>query len=146
MRTLLWMSVVAALGFASNANSRLGAMGIGVADLDASKAFYAEVLGLEVKRVYELGYINEIVMGYPEGDSAVVVLMNWPDQERPYQGNDVKLVFYIDDAVDVIDKIRQRGGNIDREATPIDALPGTLVGLGRDPDNYVIEVIETIEE
>ena len=146
MRTILWLSVIVGMGFACNAHSRLGAMGIGVADLEVSKAFYADVLGLEVKRVYELGYINEIVMGYPEGDSAVVVLMNWPGQDRPYEGNDVKLVFYIDDAVAVIDKIRRRGGNIDREATPIDALPGTLVGLGRDPDNYVIEVIEAIED
>jgi len=146
MKAVGWMIVAVALGFAGHADARLGAMGIGVADLETSKAFYAEVLGLEVKRVYELGYINEIVMGYPEGDGAVVVLMNWPGQDRPYAGNDVKLVFYIDDAGAVIDKIRQRGGAIDREATPIDALPGALVGLGRDPDNYVIEVIEMIEE
>ena len=41
----------------------------------------------------------------------------------------------------VISRIRARGGKIDREAEPIDALPGAIVGLGRDPDNYVVEVL-----
>jgi len=143
MKTALCMAMLIATGFSGSAQARLGAMGIGVADLEASQAFYADVLGLEVKRVYELGYINEIVMGFPGDEGAVLVLMNWPNERRAYEGNDVKLVFYIDDAAAVINKIRARGGRIDREATPIDALPGTLVGLGRDPDNYVVEVIET---
>lgn len=42
----------------------------------------------------------------------------------------------------VISRIRARGGKIDREAEPIAALPGAIVGLGRDPDNYVVEVLK----
>jgi hypothetical protein len=38
----------------------------------------------------------------------------------------------------VIDRIHAAGGRIDREATPIDVLNGRIVGLGRDPDGYVI--------
>ena len=34
------------------------------------------------------------------------------------------------------------GGKIDREATPHYTIEGGLVGLGRDPDNYVVEVIQ----
>lgn len=124
------------------APGHLGAMGIGVGDLEVSRDFYAHVLGLEVQRTYELGYIDEIVMGFPDDDGAVLVLMHWPgDDARAYDGNDVKLVFYVDDPAAVLARIRERGGTIDLEAAPNEVLGGTVVGLGRDPDNYVIEVI-----
>ena len=65
----------------------LGAVGIGVSDLEASAAFYSTALGLEVLRTYELGYLDEIVLGYPDGAGTVLVLMNWPgDTERRYDG------------------------------------------------------------
>jgi lactoylglutathione lyase len=146
LKVALWISLLTAMSAFSSAHARLGAMGIGVSDLDKSQAFYAEVLGLETKRVYELGYLNEIVMGYVGDEGAVVVLMNWPGQDRVYDGNDVKLVFYVNDAAGALEKMRDRGSKIDREATPIDALPGVLVGLARDPDNYVVEVIERIHK
>ncbi len=109
----------------------LGAMGIGVRDLAVSAKFYTEVLGLETLRTYELGYLDEIVLGFPEGGGAVVVLMHWAqDTGRRYDGSDVKLVFYVPDPATVIERIRERGGLIEREATPIEALNGTIVGLG----------------
>lgn len=150
----------AMLGCASNARDsapadappspqRLGAVGIGVSDLAASSRFYRQVLGLEVLRVYELGYLDEIVLGSPHSpdspsaEAAVLVLMHWPgDTERQYDGRDVKVVFYADDPAAVIDRIRAQGGRIDREALPHPALNGRRVGLGRDPNNYLIEVVE----
>ncbi len=120
----------------------LGAVGIGVKDLEASTRFYGDVLGMKVLRRFELGYLNEVVLGYPDGTGTNVVLMNWPkDATRRYDGNDVKLVFYVHDPAQIIERIRGKGGKIDREATPIEALNGTVVGLGRDPDNYVIELL-----
>lgn len=123
----------------------LGAVGIGVSDLAASTEFYQNVLGLEILRTYELGYLNETVLGYSNSANrgAVLVLMNWPDDtQRDYDGTNVKNVFYVDDPKAVIDRIRALNGTIDREATPHKAVNGALVGLGRDPDNYVVEVLE----
>ena len=100
LSTVLTLSVLCAvLPAGANAQDRFGATGIGVADLAASTKFYEDVLGLDVLRTYELGYLNEIVLGYAHADSehAVVVLMHWPDQGRSYDGSNVKLVFYIDD-------------------------------------------------
>ncbi len=100
-----------------------------------SLAFAATLAGAEPRA-------PEIVLGWPDSTGAVLVLMHWPDQPRPYEGNDVKLVFYVDEPAEVIERIRERGGRIDREATPHDAVNGAIVGLGRDPDNYVVEVLE----
>jgi catechol 2,3-dioxygenase-like lactoylglutathione lyase family enzyme len=146
---LAWLAVGHAQAAASDATvsgpgrDYLGAVGIGVSDLKISTEFYRQILGLEVLRTYELGYINEVVLGYPDSDGTVLVLMHWPgERERRYDGSDVKNVFYVDDPTGVIQRIRELGGKIDREATPHEAVNGTLVGLGRDPDNYVVEVLQ----
>ena len=124
-------------------HNSLGAVGIGVSDLQRSSNFYQHILDLKVLRTYELGYINEIVLGRRDAEGAVLVLMNWPnDTTRRYDGTDVKLVYYVADPLAVIEKIRRQGLEIIREATPIEALNGRIVGLARDPDNYVVEVIQ----
>ena len=151
MRVLMCVALVAGIMSANAADAPavsvdspdlLGSVGIGVKDLERSIKFYGDVLGMKVLRRFELGYLNEVVLGFPGGTGANVVLMNWPnDASRRYDGDNVKLVFYVHDPASVIARIRANGGRIDREAAPIEVLKGTVVGLGRDPDNYVIELL-----
>jgi catechol 2,3-dioxygenase-like lactoylglutathione lyase family enzyme len=153
MRGLVCIALIAAFMSANAADTPapaasadapnvLGSVGIGVQDLERSIGFYGDVLGLRVLRRFELGYLNEVVLGFPDGSGANVVLMNWPHEpSRQYDGNNVKLVFYVHDPASVMARIRAHGGKIDREAAPIEALNGTVVGLGRDPDNYVVELL-----
>lgn len=138
------LAVVVLLGVAPWSHPDfLGLTGIGVKDLEASKAFYTEVLGMQVARTYELGYLNEIVLVYPEGRGGSLVLMNWPqDKARTYDGANVKLVFEVTDPAAIAGKIRARGLRIDREAGPVESLPGAVIALARDPDNYVIELLK----
>lgn len=144
-RLLTTLLIVPVLFFSvtSYGDDTLSAVGIGVKNLKTSEAFYQDILGLNTLRTYELGYINEIVLGYKSPKSAALVLMNWPDQKRRYDGTDVKLVFYVKDPGAVIERIRGYGFEVLREASPIEALNGRVVGLARDPDNYVVEVIES---
>lgn len=133
---------VAAGGPIPDGAPALGVVGIGVADLARSAAFYSAVLGLEMRKHYELGHIEEIVIGYPGAPGTTIVLMHWPgDTARRYDGNDVKLVFYVDDPAAVLERVRANGGKIDLEAQPLEVLNGAVVGMVRDPDNYVIELI-----
>ena len=37
---------------------------------------------------------------------------------------------------------KNAGGKIDREAIPHYSIDGGLVGLARDPDNYVVEIVQ----
>ena len=60
----------------------LGATGIGVKDLEVSTRFYEDVLGMKVLRRFELGYLNEVVLGFPEAAARNVVLMNWPHERN----------------------------------------------------------------
>jgi catechol 2,3-dioxygenase-like lactoylglutathione lyase family enzyme len=121
----------------------LGAVGIGVADLIASTTFYIDVLGMQQLRTYHVGDLDEIVIGFPKGDGPVVVLMHWQnDATRKYDGTNVKLVFDVDDPAAVLVRILAHGGKVELEATPAAVLNGRVIGLGRDPDNYLIELLK----
>ncbi|HEX5006822.1 MAG TPA: VOC family protein, partial [Hyphomonadaceae bacterium] len=70
----------------------LSAVGIGVSDLAKSTDFYVKVMGMEKIRSYHLDYMDEEVLGYPEGES-YIVLMHWTDgSKRNYKDNPVKVV------------------------------------------------------
>jgi lactoylglutathione lyase len=80
-----------------------------------------------------------------EGRTAVV-LMHWTDgSARNYRDNPIKLVFYVTDPKAVTERIRAEGLEITREPTPIDTLDGAVVGLAKDPDGYVIELLQAPE-
>lgn len=72
--------------------------------------------------------------------------MHWTDgSARNYKDVPVKLVFYVTDPVAVAERIRKAGGGITLEPAPVAALGGAVVGLARDPDGYVIELLQAPE-
>jgi len=56
--------------------------------------------------------------------------------------NPVKLVFYVNDPRNVIDRIRGEGLEVIREATPVPELQNAVVGLAKDPDGYLLEILQ----
>jgi len=119
----------------------LGATGIGVSDLARSAAFYSAGLGLRQVQTFSLSHMDEIVLAH-EGRTAVV-LMHWTDgSTRDYADLPIKLVFYVTDPVAVMDRIVAAGGVLLLPPTPIPQLGGAVVGLAKDPDGYVIELLQ----
>lgn len=125
----------------------LGAVGIGVTDLDRSYAFYTEVMGMQLG--YELkvpGYADEKIMVFEGGKGSSVVLMDYTDGvERNYRNNPVKLVFYVPDAGGLLERLSAAGYPLVEPAQPRPAFGNAIVGFGRDPDGYLIEVVENAE-
>ena len=119
----------------------IGATGIGVSDLARSTAFYTRVLGMQVMREVKIDYMDEVILTH-EGRNAVV-LMHWTDGSTPnYRNLPVKLVFYVSDPKAVAAKIRSEGCEITREPEPLASFGNAVVGLGKDPDGYVIELLQ----
>jgi len=119
----------------------LTAVGIGVSDLDRSTDFYSRVLGMKVMQTFKLDYMDEIMLAH-EGRNAVVLMHYTDGSARNYKDNPVKLVFYVADPAAIAAKIRADGLEVTREPAPIESLGGAVVGLAKDPDGYVIELIE----
>jgi lactoylglutathione lyase len=119
----------------------LGATGIGVSDLKRSAAFYCKVLGMKQMQTFKLDYMDEIVLGH-EGRSAVVLMHYTDGSARNYKDNPIKLVFYVTDPKAVAALIRAEGCEIVREPAPIESFGNAVVGLCKDPDGYVIELLQ----
>lgn len=114
----------------------VAAVGIGVNNLERSEDFYVRILGMHRLVAHTLEDMEEVAMGF--GDSAAVVLMHYTDgSERNYKDNPVKLALSVPDPKQIIAAIRAEGLEIVLE--PQD-LHGLLVGMGKDPDGYIIEV------
>lgn len=119
----------------------LTAVGIGVSDLERSEAFYRDVLGMQRTGEFHLDYMDEVMVAH-EGRNAVV-LMHWKDGSTPnYRDNPVKLVFYVADPAALAGKIKAAGLEVTHEPTPNANLGGAVICLAKDPDGYVIELIQ----
>jgi lactoylglutathione lyase len=119
----------------------LTAVGIGVSDLARSADFYERVLGMKQTQTFNLDHMDEIVLAH-EGRNAVV-LMHWKDgSTRSYRDNPIKLVFQVADAARLIEGIRADGLAITMEPAAYPGLGGAVIGMGVDPDGYVIELIQ----
>ncbi len=147
--SVVFVFAIISLSFSTDA--KLGFVGIGVSNIEKSAKFYKEALGLKEIGRYDSvevdnsdgskWYVDEIVLGDDE-QGTPLVLMNWGKENRSYNGNNSKLVFVVKDAVSAMNRIRDAGGKIEREATPHYSIDGGLVGLSRDPDNYVVEIVQ----
>jgi len=94
----------------------------------------------EVRR-FELDHMDEIVLAH-EGRNAVI-LMHWTDgSERNYRDVPVKLVFYVTDPAGVAERLRAAGGEITHPPAPNAAMGGAIIAMGKDPDGYVVELIQ----
>lgn len=123
-----------------------GAVGIGVADLQRSVAFYRDVLGMRELMTFDLPHMDEVVMGWGRR-GASVVLMQYTDGSDPVTTDlPVKLVLYVDDPVMVAAAIRDAGFPIEREPEPVPSLGNAVVGFAKDPDGYLLELLQAPPE
>jgi catechol 2,3-dioxygenase-like lactoylglutathione lyase family enzyme len=129
----------------TSAGAYLGAGGIGVSDMAKSFDFYTNVMGMTQR--YELmvpNYAYEKILYFKDSKGSDVVLMNFTDGKmHNYAKNPVKLVFYVPSASTLIEAIRARGLQILAEPSAQAAFGNTVIGFARDPDGYILEIIES---
>jgi len=116
-----------------------------VGDLDKSLAFYTEVLGMTLlrKEDYPEGKFTLAFVGYGDEDSNTVLELthNWDTGSYDLGNAYGHIAVAVDDAGAACELIRQRGGNVVREAGPM--MHGTVViAFVEDPDGYKVELIE----
>ena len=116
-----------------------------VGDMQRSKAFYIDVLGMKLLREREFpeGEFTLIFLGYgEESDSTVLELThNWGQSEYDMGNAYGHIAIGVDDVYEACDRIRTAGGNIVREAGPM-AAGTTVIAFVEDPDGYKIELLQ----
>lgn len=124
-------------------NNYLGAVGIGVSDLDRSVDFYTRIFGMKKVWKLKLPHMHEVILNLEGERGSSLVLMHYIDGTNPnYTNNPVKLVFYVADPKGCMELIRREGPEIIRDATPVPELRNAVVGLAKDPDGYLLEILQ----
>ena len=115
-----------------------------VGDLERSKTFYRDVLGMKVLREKEFpdGKYTLAFLGYAgEQDSAVIELTyNWGKDRYDLGTAYGHIAIGVDDVYAACDRIRARGGKIVREPGPMKG-GTTVLAFAEDPDGYKIELL-----
>jgi len=115
-----------------------------VGDLDRAIAFYTEVLGMRLlrRKDYPEGKFTLAFVGYgDESENTVLELTyNWGVDHYEVGDGFGHLAIEVDDVYAAAEAIRERGGQIIREAGPMNA-GTTIIAFVADPDGYQIELI-----
>ncbi len=117
---------------------------IRVGHLQRSIDFYVNVLGMTLLRQkdYPEGRFTLAFLGYGDEkeNTAIELTHNW-DTETYEQGTGFgHLAIEVDDVYRATNKIREQGGEIIRDAGPMNA-GSTIIAFVKDPDGYEIELI-----
>lgn len=116
-----------------------------VGDLEKSISFYTEVLGMQLlrRKDYPDGKFTLAFVGYgDEADHTVIELThNWGTDSYDLGDGYGHIALAVDDAAAACDEIRNRGGNVVREAGPMKH-GTTVIAFVEDPDGYKVELIE----
>ncbi len=117
---------------------------IRVGHLQRSIDFYTQILGMTLIRQkdYPDGRFTLAFVGYgDEADHSVIELThNWDTDTYDLGSGYGHIALEVDDVYQATEKIRKNGGNILREAGPMNA-GATIIAFVTDPDNYQIELI-----
>lgn len=118
---------------------------IRVGDLDRSIQFYTEVLGMQClrRKDYPDGKFTLAFVGYgPESEQAVIELThNWDSDQYDLGNGYGHIALEVEDAAAACALIKERGGNVVREAGPMKH-GTTVIAFVEDPDGYKIELIQ----
>ena len=115
-----------------------------VGDLDRSIDFYTKVLEMRLlrRKDYPDGQFTLAFVGYGEESAQAVIELtyNWGVSAYEMGTGFGHLALEVEDVYRACEKIRERGGNIMREAGPMNA-GTTIIAFVADPDGYPIELI-----
>ena len=116
-----------------------------VGDLEKSKAFYCEILGMKLLRQkdYPGGKFTNAFVGYgDEADHTVLELTyNWDKDSYDLGSGYGHIALGVDNIYSTCEAIEQQGGKISRQPGPMKHST-TVIAFVEDPDGYKIELIE----
>lgn len=118
---------------------------IRVTDLEKSLDFYTKVFGMQLLRRndYPEGKFTLAFVGYGSEESGAVIELthNWETDSYDMGNAFGHIAIAVPDAYQACAEIEAKGGNVVRPAGPMKH-GGTVIAFVKDPDGYMIELIE----
>lgn len=117
---------------------------IRVADLEQSIKFYTDILNMKLLRQkdYPDGRFTLAFVGYGDEkhNSVIELTHNWDTDSYDMGTGFGHLAIEVEDVYQAVAQIRAQGGNILREAGPMNA-GSTIIAFVEDPNGYPIELL-----
>lgn len=121
-----------------------------VGNLQRSIDFYTQVLGLQLLRRsenpeyrYSLAFLG--FDGGNPGQAEIELTYNWGVEHYELGTAYGHIALGVPDAYAAVERIKQAGGNVTREAGPVKG-GSTVIAFVTDPDGYKIELIQRAED
>ena len=118
---------------------------IRVGDLERSKRFYCEALGMKVlrEREYLDGKFTLAFLGYGSEDETAVIELTYNWGKADYVMGDAwgHVAIGTSDIKTAVEHVRKTGGKVTREPGPMKH-GTTVIAFVEDPDGHKIELIE----
>lgn len=115
-----------------------------VTDLQKSISFYTDILGMQLlrRKDYPQGKFTLAFLGYGDEDShtALELTHNWETHSYDMGNAYGHIAIEVDDVYLACDTIKAKGGQVVREAGPMQH-SSTILAFVRDPDGYLIELL-----
>ena len=115
-----------------------------VGNLERSIEFYSDVLEMKLlrKKDYPDGKFTNAFMGYGDEttNTALELTHNWDTKSYDLGNGFGHIAIEVNDVYKAVDKIKQQGGKVIREAGPMNA-GTTIIAFIEDPDGYQIELL-----
>jgi lactoylglutathione lyase len=116
-----------------------------VGDLERSVKFYIEVLGMKELRRRDVpdGKYTLVFVGYENNPQQAVVELTYNYGVDKYELGSAfgHLAIGVSDVAATCEAVRAKGGIVTREAGPV-KFGTTIIAFVKDPDGYMIELIE----
>ncbi len=116
-----------------------------IGDLEKSLQFYQEVLGMKLLRKHDYPEFEFSLayLGYGDETETTVLELthNWGTESYDLGNAYGHIAIGVDDVYKTCDKIKELGGNVVREAGPMQG-GDTVIAFVEDPDGYKIELLE----
>lgn len=116
-----------------------------VGNLEKSKKFYCDILGMKLLRQkdYPGGKFTLAFVGYGnESDHSVLELTyNWDTDSYDLGDGYGHIALGVDDIYGTCEAIKAQGGNVVREPGPMKH-GSTVIAFVQDPDGYKVELIQ----
>ncbi len=116
-----------------------------VGDLERSRSFYTEVMGMRVLREKEFpeGRFTLVFLGYDDEKNTTVLELTWNWDQAGYDHGTAygHIAIGVEDVYQACERIAGRGGRIVRPAGPMKG-SDTVLAFVEDPDGYKIELLQ----
>jgi len=116
-----------------------------VTDMERSIDFYTNIFGMELLRKKEFpeGKFTLAFLGYgsEEENTVLELTHNWETDSYDLGNAYGHIAIGVDDAYMACDEISAKGGDVVRPAGPMKGTT-TVIAFVKDPDGYMIELIE----